>query len=114
MTLPGIVGQQKALDLLYTGRRVAGDEALQIGLADKLVPLDELSEAAHAFALEIARSAPLAVVSIRQTMRGDLADKVKAATDHELEEQDRLRRTDDFKEGIRATAERRLPDFKGQ
>ncbi len=113
VTLPGIVGQQKALDLLYTGRRVAGDEALQIGLADKLVPLDELAEAAHAFALEIARSAPLAVVSIRQTMRGDLADKVKAATDHELEEQDRLRRTDDFKEGIRATSERRLPEFKG-
>ena len=47
-------------------------------------------------------------------MRGDLADKVQAATDHELEEQDRLRQTDDFKEGVRATAERREPNFQGR
>jgi enoyl-CoA hydratase/carnithine racemase len=114
VTLPALVGQQKALELLYTGRRINGEEALTMGMADRLVPLESLREEAHAFALEIARSAPLAVRSIRQTMRGDLADKVRKATDHELIEQDRLRRTEDFKEGVRATAERRLPDFKGQ
>jgi enoyl-CoA hydratase/carnithine racemase len=113
-TLPGLVGQQMALDMLYTGRRVTGEEAFATGMADRLVPLENLREEAHAFALEIARSAPLAVESIRATMRGDLAERVKAATDHELEEQDRLRKTDDFKEGIKATAERRLPDFKGR
>ncbi len=114
VTLPALVGQQKALELLYTGRRINGEEALAMGMADRLVPLESLRAEAHAFALEIARSAPLAVTSIRQTLRGDLADKVKAATDHELVEQDRLRRTEDFKEGVRATAERRLPNFQGK
>ena len=46
-------------------------------------------------------------------MRAGLADRVKAATEHELEEQTRLRQTDDFKEGVKAMAERRVPIFTG-
>ena len=68
---------------------------------------------AHDFAAEIAGSAPLAVQSIRATLRGDLADRVAAATDHELAEQERLRRTADFREGTRAMSERRPPQFTG-
>jgi enoyl-CoA hydratase/carnithine racemase len=46
-------------------------------------------------------------------MRGDLAERVLRATEHELVEQTRLRKTADFKEGVAATAERRLPNFTG-
>lgn len=112
-TLPAIVGQQRALELLYTGRRIKGDEALEIGLADRLVPLDKVRSAAHELAAEIAASAPLAVASIRETMRGDLAQRVRAATDRELVEQDRLQTTNDWREGVKAMAERRTPDFTG-
>ncbi len=113
VTLPALVGQQKALDMLYTGRRVKGEEALAVGLCDALVPIEELRDAAHEMAAEIAASAPLAVRAIRRTMRRGLAERVRLATDHELVEQDWLRETNDFREGVRATAERRTPDFTG-
>ena len=111
VTLPALVGQQRALELLYTGRRIGGAEAASIGLADRLVPRDDVRSAARELAAEIALSAPLAVRSIRETMRGDLAGRVRAATDREQAEQDRLRRTDDWVEGVRAMAERRPPEF---
>ena len=114
VTLPRLVGQQRAAEMLYTGRRLTGTDAHEIGLTDRLVPLDELGATARGLAAEIAGSAPLAVQSIRLTLRGDLADRIVAATDHELAEQERLRQTEDFAEGTRAMAERRTPNFLGR
>ncbi len=114
VTLPLAVGPQHAADLLYTGRRIKGEEAMAIGLADRLVPPEALRAAAREFAGEIAASAPLAVRSIRETLRGDIADRVAAATDHELVEQERLQRTTDFGIGVRAMAERTRPQFEGR
>src|SRR5579859_295897 len=113
VTLPAVIGQQRALELLYTGRRIAGDEALRIGLCDRLVDADALRAEAHFFARDIAGSGPLAVRSIRRTMRGDLVERVRTATDNESVEQARLRVTNDFEEGVTAMAERREPNFTG-
>jgi len=112
VTLPAIVGQQRSLELLYTGQRIGGEEAARIGLCDRLVPAGQVRAAAHALAAEIAGSAPLAVRSIRATMRGHLAGQVRAATAREGAEQDRLRETADWREGVRAMAERRAPRFE--
>jgi enoyl-CoA hydratase/carnithine racemase len=114
VTLPRLVGPQVAQELLYTGRRVPGEEALRLGLCDRLAPLTLLRGEAITFAQEIAHSAPLAVRSIRETLRGDLAEAVRAATTRELAEQQRLQRTADFREGVAAMAERRMPRFEGR
>jgi len=53
------------------------------------------------------------VLATRATMRAGLAERVEKATAHELKEQTRLRKTQDFKEGIKAMAERRVPSFVG-
>lgn len=114
VTLPRLVGQQLSAELLYTGRRMKGEEAFARGLCDRLVPAERLRDEAHALAREIATSAPLAVDSIRETLRGDLPEAIRAATEREKAEQERLRKTEDFREGTRAMAERRTPDFKGR
>ena len=113
-TLPRIVGAQRAAELLYTGRRIDGTTAAAIGLADRLADDGAVRDEAMALAVEIAGAAPLAVRSIRETMRSGLADAVAAATAREDQEQDRLRRTDDWAEGVRASAERREPRFEGR
>lgn len=113
VTLPRVVGNQKAAQLLYTGRRIDGVEALSIGLVDLLVAQEELRTAAIALAAEIAGSAPLAVMSTRETLRGGLADAVAAITVREWSEQKKHFATNDFKEGVVAMTERRAPDFGG-
>ena len=107
MTLPRLIGQQQANLMLYTGRRLTGDQALALGLCEYLVPLEELRPRARELAAEIAAAAPLAVQSIRATMRAGMAEGYAKATDHESNEQARLRLTEDFKEGTAAVAARR-------
>ena len=114
VTLPAVIGPSKAALMFYTSRRVRGEEAYAMGLADVLVPQDEVRAASLALAAEIAENSPLGLIATRATMRCNLADRVREATNHELAEQTQLRRTDDFKEGVKAMAERRLPIFTGR
>ena len=114
VTLPLVIGPTKAAMMFYTSRRVRGDEAYEMGLADVLVPQDKVREAALKLAAEIAENSPLGLISTRATMRSELAERVLKATEHELKEQTWLRQTDDFKEGVKATAERRVPNFAGR
>ncbi len=112
-TLPRLIGEQRAALLCLTGRRIKADEALAWGLVDAVAPLETLREAALGLARELAENAPLAVQSTRATLRGALAAEVKAQTDLEFTEQEWLRKTADFAEGVRAVAERRPGAFTG-
>lgn len=114
ITLPAVVGQQRALELLLTGRRVDGEEALSLGLCDRLSSAERLRAHAHALAAELASSAPLAVRSIRKTLRRDLVERLRLATERESVEQGRLMQTEDFREGVQAVSQRRDPHFSGR
>jgi enoyl-CoA hydratase/carnithine racemase len=113
VTLPRVVGLQMASLLIATGRRIDGAEAVRIGLADVLAAPGEERQAARALAEEIAMSAPLAVMSSRQTLRAGLADAVEAILDREASEQEWQVLTRDFAEGNKAMHERRVPEFTG-
>ena len=113
VTLPELVGNQAAMNLLLTGRRVKSDEALALGLCDEIVKIGELRDRARSLADEIASSGPLSVRAIRRTMRQGLVDRFRSAVDREQVEQEWLRKTEDFREGISAAATRREPDFHG-
>jgi len=113
-TLPELVGKNNAELIFYTSRRVTGEEATRMGLANVCVPQDQVRAEAMKLAAEIAECSPLGLLSTRATMRAGLADRVMAATNHELAEQTRLRATEDFKEGVKATEQRRVANFKGR
>src|SRR5262249_44205267 len=74
--LPALIGPSKAALMFYTSRRIPGDEAVRMGLADALVPQAEVRAAAQRLAAEIAENAPLGVLETRATLRAGLAERV--------------------------------------
>jgi len=113
VSLPQILGHQKALEVFYASPRLKGEEAYEIGLLDRLVDEEDLRNDAVAFAQRIAEQAPLAVQSIKKTLRGDLPERVREVLERERAEQARLWETQDSDEGIAAAQERRTPQFIG-
>ena len=114
VTLPRLVGGQQAALLFYTGRRIGGEAALAMGLADVLVAQDQVRAEAVKLAREIATSAPLAVQSTRATLRRGLVEQIRSAVAHESTEQNAHFKTADFGEGVAAMAARREPRFNGE
>ena len=113
VTLPRVVGHQTAKWLFLTGKRIPGDEAVAMGLADRLVAQDQVRQVAQEMAADLAKSGPLAVQAARETLNGDLFNAFRAATEREAFQQNMLRGTNDFKEGVKAGFDRREPVFTG-
>lgn len=111
-TLPALIGKQMAAWMLFTGARVNGERAKEIGLVDFIAPKLEVRAAAIALAREIATSSPRAVQSTRQTLKADSLSPIRNAISRESAEQSAQFAATDLMEGVKAMAERRAPVFE--
>jgi 2-(1,2-epoxy-1,2-dihydrophenyl)acetyl-CoA isomerase len=112
--LPRLVGRGRAAELLMTGRLVDAQEALAIGMVDRVVPAAELVAATERLARSIAAGPPLAIAGIKRALqkseRETLAGQLAIETEHQL----RAFRSADAAEGLAALFEKRPPVFKGE
>ncbi len=113
-TLPRLVGPGLAAELLYTSRLVDGEEAARIGLANRVVPRDEILAVAQATAAEIAGNAPLAVRAVKQALRRSETASIEDQLQFEASNQARNFESADAHEGLAAIREKRPPRFTGR
>ncbi|MFQ5525252.1 MAG: enoyl-CoA hydratase/isomerase family protein [Thermoanaerobaculia bacterium] len=112
--LPRVVPFGVALELLLTGDPIDAETALRAGLVNRVVPADRLLDEALAMATRIAHNAPLAVRAARAAALGGLHLPLDEALRLEQFYAEPLRQTEDAREGLRAFAERRSPEFHGR
>jgi enoyl-CoA hydratase/carnithine racemase len=112
--LPLIVGLGNALRMLLTGEAIDAPEALRIGLVSEVVTSEELIASAERYASLIMRNGPLGVRSAKESMLRSLGRTLEDALRYENILFSTLTRTEDFKEGPQAFAEKREPDWKAK
>lgn len=111
--LPRRAGAQRAAELLFTGRRFDGREAVAMGLGLEAVPAGEVLPRAQSLAAQIARNAPLAVRGIKEALGVDRA-ALRRALEHEAFRQAESYASADLTEGLAAASSRRTPAFQGR
>ena len=112
--LPRLVGKGIALDLLLTGRQVKADEALQIGLVNRVVPAGELMNDVRKLAAELASKAPIAMKYIIEAVNKGLEVSFDKGQYIEASLFGLVFSTEDMREGTRAFLEKRQAEFHGK
>ncbi|MDR9458833.1 MAG: enoyl-CoA hydratase-related protein [Dehalococcoidia bacterium] len=112
--LPRMIPMAKAAEMLLTGDRIDANEAYRIGIVNKVVPASELMDAAEAMANKIAKNGPLAVRAAKEAMIRGTSMTLDEGMQLELDLVESLLDTEDAKEGPKAFAEKRKPEFKGR
>ena len=112
--LPRLIGANKALEMMVTGETVAPEEALRLGIVNRLFPADKLMEETEGYARKLAAGATVAVGHIKQAVYRGISMNLSDALALERELIEPLFDTDDAKEGFAAFAEKRRAVFKGK
>ena len=108
------LGYRRAFQLSVESERISAQRCIELGLANKAVPADDLMDAALEWANALAERAPLSLAATKKAMRFAMDHDWAAAYDVEAQLQGQLLGTDDNREGISAFLEKRVPEFKGK
>lgn len=109
--LPRLVGRSRALEILMTGRMVDAQEALSIGMVDRIA-YDAVAEA-EGFAKTLAAAPPIALAGIKRALLASESNDLRAQIDLESEHQLACFRSKDSAEGMAAFFEKRAATFRG-
>jgi len=108
------VGKVKAMEMVLTGRMITADEALRWGLINKVVPVEYFLEEAKTWAREIASKPPIAVRLAKEAVLKSFDTTVESGLEFERKNFYLLFASEDQKEGMKAFAEKRNPEWKGR
>lgn len=114
LRLPRLVGRSKSLEIMLLGRQVEAEEALAIGLVDRICDEGKVLDEAVAFAEQLAKRPPIAVKAILKLVSASPSLSPEQHLKVEREELGRLFTTKDMMEGMTAFAQKRDPEFKGE
>jgi enoyl-CoA hydratase/carnithine racemase len=112
--LPRIVGVAKALELFWSSEAVDADEALRIGLVNRVFDDDQLAAQTQAFAARLARGAPLAMKLVKRILYRGMETDLRGALDLVASNMPVVRMSEDHQEAIAAFREKREPKFSGK
>jgi len=113
--LPRIIGRKKALEIILTGDTIAAMEAKQIGLVNQVFPVTELEKAVNKLVEKFKEKSPVILKLIRMAVYEGLDKDFKEALDGVTDIYvNRLMKTEDAVEGLKAFLEKRKPVWKGK
>ncbi|MFX0134930.1 MAG: enoyl-CoA hydratase/isomerase family protein [Candidatus Hodarchaeota archaeon] len=114
LILPKLIGLKKAAELCLIGDSISANEALELGLINKVVPEAELEAATMEYAKKLAVGPPLAVQATKKMLYNYFNQSEEEQAEEERQTQIKMAKTNDYREGVMSFFEKRKPEFKGK
>jgi 2-(1,2-epoxy-1,2-dihydrophenyl)acetyl-CoA isomerase len=108
------IGYHRAAEIFFTGKILSAPEALNLGLYNRVVPIDEVLNTARDMARELAQKPPLAIAAGKAILNREAVPRLKAFLEDEARNQRIMVGTQDAREGMTAFLEKRRPNFIGK